>query len=181
MIFCEGETERDLLDGLRQCWRVAHAQVEVVGECGDPSAVLRKALQRRKALGRKDRLQARFWVVFDRDEHHHFESTLKQAREEDVAVAWSNPCIELFGILFFCDQTAALEAREAQGRLHELHSAYHHRHNPKLEPRVVQERLEVALQRADRLLVEAKRREDPFSNPSTGIGALVRELRGRAM
>ena len=62
LFVCEGATERAVLDGLRQRWRIAHASVQVIGQAGDPMGVVDRCLEAPRAD--TDR-----WAVFDRDEH----------------------------------------------------------------------------------------------------------------
>lgn len=175
-IFCEGETERDLLDELRQHWRIAHARVQIVGSCGDPRAVVREARQHRDALSAAERAGTRIWVVFDRDAHHHFFSAIDQARALRFEVAWSNRCVELFGLLLHQDQEAALERHEAQRLLAKVHPHYRHDKNPRFDLKTVLVNLPGACARADRLARQAAHKEDPHGNPSTRLGELIRAL-----
>jgi hypothetical protein len=175
-VFCEGETERDLLDGLRQHWRIAHARVQIVGRCGDPRAVVREARQHRDALAAAERAGTRIWVVFDRDEHHHFSSAIDQARSLGFKVAWSNPCVELFGLLLHGDQRAELDRHDAQRRLAREHPGYDHDKNPRLDRKTVLGNLPAALLRADHINRFAEQIGDATGNPSTRIGELIRSL-----
>jgi hypothetical protein len=54
-----------------------------------------------------------YWCVFDVDTHPHLNEALQLARSEDIRVALSNPCIELWIIIHFQDQTAYLSAEVA--------------------------------------------------------------------
>ena len=65
-IFCEGETESDILSALRAEWRIPQRRVEVTGSCGAPSSVVRRAKRR---LSEVRAHGGDVWAVFDRDEH----------------------------------------------------------------------------------------------------------------
>lgn len=56
------------------------------------------------------------WCVFDVDEHHALDETRTKARDNGVRLAVSNPCIELWFLLHFHDQTAELDRAAAQSR-----------------------------------------------------------------
>lgn len=46
------------------------------------------------------------WIVFDRDEVKNFDEIIKQAENNHVSVAWSNPCIEIWFAAYFGDMPA---------------------------------------------------------------------------
>ena len=54
------------------------------------------------------------WCMFDRDVHPNVAEALALANEHGVHVVMSNPCIELWFILHFKDQTAAIDRHSAQ-------------------------------------------------------------------
>lgn len=43
------------------------------------------------------------WIIIDRDEVAKFDELLNNARKNDIKVAWSNPCIELWFSAYFGD------------------------------------------------------------------------------
>jgi hypothetical protein len=59
------------------------------------------------------------WCVFDRDEHPNFAKAIDLADRHGINLAISNPCLELWVILHFEDQTAYLERQTAQDRAEE--------------------------------------------------------------
>jgi hypothetical protein len=52
--------------------------------------------------------------VFDIDEHPHVRRALELASSPGISVAVSNPCIELWFLLHFQDQNAAIDRADAQ-------------------------------------------------------------------
>lgn len=55
-----------------------------------------------------------YWCVFDVDVHPHLPEALDLAASADIKIAFSNPCIELWFILHFVNQTAYLERKDAE-------------------------------------------------------------------
>jgi hypothetical protein len=55
-----------------------------------------------------------YWCVFDVDEHPKIPDALDLASANNINVALSSPCIELWFVLHFADQTAFLDRNEAQ-------------------------------------------------------------------
>lgn len=61
-----------------------------------------------------------YGCVFDVDEHPKIPEALELARANNINVALSSPCIELWFLLHFDQQTAYLDRREAQKRSKEI-------------------------------------------------------------
>lgn len=57
-----------------------------------------------------------YWCVFDVDEHPKISEALDLARANEINVALSSPCIELWFLIHFEDRTAYLDRKEAQRR-----------------------------------------------------------------
>lgn len=55
-----------------------------------------------------------YWCVFDVDEHPKIPEALDLARANNIHVALSSPCLELWFVLHFANQTAFLDRKEAQ-------------------------------------------------------------------
>jgi hypothetical protein len=96
--------------------RQAHLRlldVEIVPEAGVPKTVVERAVEKVKAA-RKDARRMKdanlaydeAWCIFDIDEHPNVEDAKNQARDNNLHVAISNPCFELWLVLHFQDQTA---------------------------------------------------------------------------
>jgi hypothetical protein len=78
------------------------------------AAVSQKSHDSREARrGRGDTFD-QYWCVFDVDEHPGIPEALDLARANDIRIAVSNPCIELWFLIHFENQTAYLSRREAQ-------------------------------------------------------------------
>src|ERR1700678_901397 len=58
--------------------------------------------------------------MFDIDEHPKIPEALELARANDVNVALSSPCLELWFIIHFENRTAHIDRKEAQRRSREI-------------------------------------------------------------
>jgi hypothetical protein len=83
-------------------------------------AVATKQEAERDAKHSRGRAYDAVWCMFDRDIHPNVPEALELARRNGVEVVMSNPCIELWFILHFEDQTAAIDRHPAQRRSAEL-------------------------------------------------------------
>lgn len=183
IVVCEGNTEKQLLDGLRGRWRIPSARIELVGEAGVPSTVVRRAKELLDAHRSRYRRSspAEVWVVFDRDDHPCWRDAIQRAQDLGYHLAVSNPCIELWALLLHQAQSAHVERDVAQRRLAQLHAGYHHDRSPYLDLDVVEKNLEQARVRADALHRRAVEAGDPRRNPSTHFPALIERLHGLRM
>lgn len=75
--------------------------------------------EREEARGRGNAYDE-IWCVFDRDLHPNVEEALALAGGHGIGVVLSNPCIELWFILHFEDQTASIHRHDAQHRATDL-------------------------------------------------------------
>jgi hypothetical protein len=61
--------------------------------------LMREEKRAAKRGGLKKEFWPQVWCLFDRDQHEHVETALKEAREADVRVAFSHPCFEVWRVL----------------------------------------------------------------------------------
>lgn len=92
---------------------------------GGPLQLVERAVRARKEGGRDER-NARgrafdeIWCMFDVDEHPKLAEAVALARDHGIRLARSNPCIELWFMLHFQDQTASISPKDAQRRSKQL-------------------------------------------------------------
>ena len=129
----------------------------------------------REAKRRQGRAYDQTWCVFDRDDHPHFDEACALARRNGIHLALSNPCIELWLVLHFEDQTAHVDRQTIQRRARALTNC-----DKNLSPEALRElesRHESATKRAKHL--DKKHEGDgrpPSSNPSSGVWSLVEQM-----
>jgi RloB-like protein len=77
-------------------------------------AVARRATDLRAARRGGGDAYSEYWCVFDIDEHPNVARALELAAASGVSVSVTNPCIELWFLLHFQDQNAAIDRHEVQ-------------------------------------------------------------------
>lgn len=148
---------------------------------GTPRSLVEKAVELKQVEEKEERRgrgakHDEYWCVFDVDTHPHLREAIDLARSEDIRVAISNPCIELWFLLHFIDQTAYITSEDA-ARLAKGHTG----RGKGLTPDVLDalgERYELAKKRAVGL--EKKHHGDGTpapGNPSSGMWRLIDALR----
>jgi RloB-like protein len=147
-----------------------------------PMELVRRAIKQRAGDLRESKrglgdAYDEYWCVFDVDTHPYLNEALQLARSEDIRVALSNPCIELWITIHFQDQTAYLSTEAAEEKAAVLLGCGKAPTPTALERLV--ERYNDAKERARQL---DKKHENhgspPNSNPSTGVWRLVDIIKG---
>ena len=116
------------------------------------------------------------WCVFDQDEHPKVDEAIARAEQHGIQVALSNPCIELWFILHYEDQTGHIGAGKAKKRALELTGCKETLTETALKD--LEARHDQAAMRAKAL--ENKHEGDgspPRHNPSSEIWRLVERIR----
>jgi hypothetical protein len=119
LVFAEGEvTEEAYLKYWHRQFRTK-VNVEVHEFHGTPLALVTRAAETKAANQRSERrgrgrAHDEVWCVFDVDEHPHLREAIELAAARSIGLAISNPCIELWFLLHFEDQTAYIERHDAQ-------------------------------------------------------------------
>jgi hypothetical protein len=165
-------------------WHRLHRQrvnVTIAGQHGVAKTLVELAVAAKREAERDERRGRgaawdEVWCVFDTDEHPNLREALEMAQANGVHVAVTNPCIELWFILHFEDQTAHIERGPAQSRARDLLNCKKHLSDSALE--TLGERYEDARDRAKSL--DEKHEGDgspPRSNPSSEVWKLVDRIR----
>ena len=124
-VLVEGEkTEDGYLLPLRRSLR-DHVLITVDNRGGAPLTLVERSVRtkrdaEREAARGRGRAFDEVWCMFDRDAHPNVPEALELAARNNIEVVMSNPCIELWFILHFEDQTAAIDRHSAQRRSSEL-------------------------------------------------------------
>jgi hypothetical protein len=106
-VYCEGKvTERGYINDLAR--HVRATSVTVASEHGDPKYLVERAAAQKKATKSADPKDS-IWCVFDADDHLRLAEALKQAKDNGIPVALSNPCFELWVLLHYDDHRAYIE------------------------------------------------------------------------
>jgi len=181
LVFTEGEKTED---GYLLPWRRTYRDtvlLEIDPFHGVPQSLVEQAIATKKAEARDERrgrgrAHDEIWCVFDIDAHPNVPEAIRLAQTHGIGLAISNPCIELWFILHFQDQTAYLSRHDAQSAAAALLGC------GKVLTRAAMDLLydgyEDARDRAQRL--DAKHDGDgspPGSNPSSSVWTLIEAIR----
>jgi RloB-like protein len=180
LVFCEGEkTEPQYLEALKRQPSVRDvAAVDLRVETGHGGSVPRTLVSlaadaRSRAIDEEGEIDE-FWCVFDVEwprNHPRLGEAVRQARENDIRLAVSNPCFELWLILHFQDCGKWLENDDAR-RLRRQHDGSSDKN---LDAAKYMPLINNAVRRAVDL---AKRHQRdgavfPHDNPSSGMHLLI--------
>jgi hypothetical protein len=180
-VFVEGKlTEEDYLVFWHREHR-RHVNVQIHDTRGAPLTLVRAAVEakkqeRRQENRRQGRAHDEIWCVFDVDEHPSIPEARNLARAHGIFLAVSNPCIELWFILHFQDQTAYIDRHNAQRVSRDLLSC-----DKALSPAALEalhQRNDDARARA--IYLDAKHEGDGSpdgANPSSGMWTIVDSIR----
>jgi hypothetical protein len=185
LIVCEGSvTEPSYLTSLLKLQRVALVDVELVHSGGVPKTIVERAVALKRAAETAARKAHdvnlrydRVWGLFDIDSHPNVPDAKQQARDNDIELAISNPCFELWAYLHFADRTAYIERHELRKKCKEF--------MPRYDKTLPFERLrpnyDDAVRRATALDKTHAHNGDPGANPSTRVYVLTEDIRRLGM
>lgn len=177
LIFAEGEvTEEDYLNFYRKLYRTT-VTLELGAFHGTPLPLVEAAVaakQKNERLERRGKGAAHteVWCMFDTDQHPHLDEAIALAAANGIRSAISCPCIELWFLLHFDDQTAYIERHPVQSASRTLLSCDKVLTTPALEQ--LAENFDDAKARARSL--DAKHAGDATptpANPSSGVWRLI--------
>jgi hypothetical protein len=181
LIICEGRvTEPSYFRGLKSEEQVRAVEVIVDDEGGTPKTLVERAARRMKAArraakGARDQnlRYDEIWCVFDVDEHPKLNDANQQAKANNISIAASNPCFELWLLLHFRDQRAWIHRHDAQRACTDFIRDF----EKEINFSEIRERVEDAIKRAIELQRWQESRGCPDDNPSTNVYRLVQRLK----
>lgn len=120
MIFSEGKKTESLY--LTNWYRLYRDRVilSLAPHAHTTPFELAQAARDKRAADLKDakrgrgRAYSQYWCVFDVDEHPKISEAFDLARANNINIALSSPCLELWFVLHFENRTAFLDRKEAQ-------------------------------------------------------------------
>jgi RloB-like protein len=123
LVFCEGErTEPDYLNALKKqpaVREIAAVDLRVETRQGGsvPLILVSLAIEARDRAVNEDSEIDEFWCVFDVEwprNHPGLREAIERARKNDIKLAISNPCFELWLILHFQNRNSWLDNNDAR-------------------------------------------------------------------
>jgi hypothetical protein len=181
LVVTEGEvTEPEYLDGFRKAVRNPRVDIEYQKGAGVPKTIVEVAKAKKQAA--EDRAKSErddnlsydeVWCVFDRDDHPNYEHAKQMAKDSDLELAISNPCIELWLYLHFAEQPG-MQPREKIRKMLKRHLPRYDKHVDYAQD--FADGYENAHKRAKRLDENAKADGEEHRNPTTGVWRLTESI-----
>lgn len=174
-------TEPEYFDELSRRNTHVLIDLDLLPGSGVPATITRIALDVRKKQKTKkyvstngDRDQV--WAVFDRDDHPLVKESIMSCEANDINVAFSNPCFELWLILHVQDYDKDEHRSDTQDKCAEVCKGYNKskRKLPDLSKLI--DFVEDAEKRADSM--QTRRDKDAGEAPITTVQRLSRVIRG---
>jgi hypothetical protein len=185
LIVCEGEsTEPEYFDGFWRAARNPRVRIFIPAQHGVPKTLVEVAKQLKKdaqddAKKQNDENLAfdSIWCVCDVDEHPHLPDAKQMARDNEIHLAISNPCFELWLLLHFRESPGMQHRDKVRAMLR----GYVPEYDKHVEYKTYAAGYPQAVIRARRLYETAESAADSGRNPTTGVYRLTELIRGEPL
>jgi hypothetical protein len=187
LIVCEGgETERQYFEKFARHHKNALIKVEVADRTGVPFSLVEYTKDYKREIEKKARRQMdqniaydSVWCVFDVDQHPRIPDAKVMAAANDINLAISNPCFELWLVLHL-RETLGMQHHHAMQDLLETLDPNYDKHVKHVDFPLYIPGYEQAIRRARRMDALAQQVGTPGHNPTTNVYELTELiLRGR--
>jgi hypothetical protein len=183
LVVCGGKiSEPKYLAEVKKVYRNNLVQLTIVAQGQAPINVVQHAAglrnqaeQRSGNVGDTYLHYDEVWCVLDVDDHASLRRAKELAQNENILLAISNPCFELWLLLHFVSQMAAISTKDVQRACLKHMPTY-----KKEVPFLALDRLYPdAVKRAKELEEHHSRRNSNGGNPSTEIYKIIEKIRRR--
>ena len=201
LIACEDQTTepeyfKEYKDSFEAIWPKETLFLKPIGTGRNSLGVVQQAIEKRSKLETNDKTTIdQTWAVFDKDDLDKSEGNIERfneafdlGEEEEVKIAYSNECFELWLLLHFekVDPKKAIPRAEIYSRLekaiqkHQPEFVYEHGNSNVVKLVSKYGNKKAAIKRAEELFnYHNQEKHQPIeSNPNTLVYNLVRELDG---
>ena len=176
LILCEGEkTEPNYFRKFPL--DIELVEIDVKGTGANTLSLVEDAIRRRQDAANRGRPYNQIWCVFDRDSFPpgNFNRAFKMADKNRVHIAYSNQCFELWYILHYHFNDAAINRHEYARRLTKFIGRKYHKNDETMYD-ILKERQANAIQNAKKLLSRYDTCNPEKDDPSTTVYELVEAL-----
>ncbi|AGA24697.1 RloB family protein [Singulisphaera acidiphila] len=181
LIVCEGEkTEPQYFKGFADNHRNSRVEIKVATEHGVPKTLVELAKKYKKEAekaaqhGKDENLAYdSVWCVFDVDDHPHIPDARQMANDNDIKLAISNPCFELWLILHF-RESPGMQHRKKLLSMLRIHIENYDKNTKYTNYATGYPQ---ATARAKKLDIMAAQASDAGRNPTTGVYELTEMIR----
>ncbi|MDA1016480.1 MAG: RloB family protein [Planctomycetota bacterium] len=180
LVVTEGSvTEPQYLNGFAKASKNPRVHIEVIGGAGVPKTIVESAKDLKRNAAKRARRESdenldydEVWCVFDVDQHPNISDARQMAEDNEMNLAISNPCIELWLWLHFAEQPGMQHQHDLQSMMKQ--------HIPNYDKHVdysdYAEGYPAAVKRASKLDDEAQAVNEDGRNPTTGIWRLTESI-----
>ena len=175
-VFTEGEKTE--IQYLGHWFQLHRERVRVVFDPfhGSPRRLVEEAVRQKREDRRRGQLADEYWCAFDIDEHRRVPEAIDMAQGNQIRLAISNPCIELWFLLHFTDQRAHIAKERAQSESKNLLKCGKNLSSEALTS--LEDHFETAQRRAQSLDRKHELDGSPSrTNPSSNLWELVERIR----
>ncbi len=179
VVFCEGTlTEPLYLKAFASLQKVRDvATLDIRGMGYDPRRLVEYAKETKRLERRQQTGSTNYWCVFDVEAptpHARLSDAVQMARDNDISVAISNPCFELWLVLHYTDRDRWINNYDCRGLLRQ----YDNSQGKQLVGDVYMPLRHQAIKRAKRLsaLHASASRRHPNDNPSSSLYRLLEAI-----
>jgi hypothetical protein len=180
LVFCEGEnTEPQYIEAFRKWCRNPRVDVEIAKERGVPLTLVHAARERKRHAEKEARKAKddnvaydEVWCVSDVDAHPGLPDARQMARDNNIELAISNPCFELWLLLHFRESPGMRHRHDLQGMLRGVVPGY----DKHVRFELFKEGYSTAVTRAQRLDAQAAEDGEEGRNPTTGVYRLTTSI-----
>lgn len=187
ILYCEGKnTEPAYFAALQRNFQSALIEVQTIPGAGVPFTLATSAVKRARELKLNQRRRRKLnsfeqgdeiWAVFDRDEHPRFEEAINLCKANNVGVARSIPCFELWLVLHLQDFDKPDGRHAVQAHLDALLPEYDKDGTKTPNCADLVQHIEDAEERARRQLLRRIEEGGEYHPPSTTVGQLTQSIR----
>ena len=179
VIFCEGTlTEPLYLEAFASLQEVRNvATLDIRGRGCDPRRLVEEARDARRRERSQSTGSTKYWCVFDVEAptpHARLSEAVQMARDNDICLAISNPCFELWLVLHHTDHDRWINNDDCWGLLRQHDKSQH----KSLDGAIYMPLRHQAIKRAKRLaaLHVSASRMHPKDNPSSSLYRLLEAI-----
>ena len=178
VVVTEGKkTEPDYLSVFSRLFRVQTVEVVTIGVGADPRSVVERAIKEsRRVVGEALAGDDTVWAVFDRDVHTTFDEAKQLAAGNDIRVAISNPCFELWCLFHYRDLDGPVSRGRCQKTLEDCCKTYGRRTKSFIDEQAIRDGHEEAVKRGRKSVANREREGDPGGNASTTVHRLTTHI-----
>ena len=187
LIVCEGvTTEPKYFEAFRAKYENSLVDVKAIGIGGAPETVVARAIDELQNLKKQARksgdsfdLEIKIWAAFDRDDvpMSKIKAAIALAERNNVSVAFSNPCFEVWGLMHYSAYSKPGHQSECHKALKRVLPGYCHQDNPVLDVNELAPRYEAAVKNAKIALTEREKDGEKISDPSTTVFLLTEQIK----